>query len=372
MSKDHSRTADEGSVVTVDGRIDPVELGTTLTHEHLFVDIVDTHFEPPDSARERSIAREPVSLENLWYVRRNPGRHKDNMRLDDVDTAVDELARYRRHGGDAVVDVTPKNIGGDPTVVRAVARETGVTAVHGTAYYTRRSHTGHVDRSSVSELADEFVRDVREGIDGTDVRAGIVGEIGISGEIHEQEEKVLRAGARAARRTGAPLNVHPPGWEPDEHKGETYPSSRWGLDILDVVEEEGLPPERVVISHLDRPEFELDTLEYQREIADRGAFVEYDLWGAENYIDDAERGYPSDTQRIDAVTDLLADGYESHLLFSHNIAVKMLLTAYGGFGYSHVLENVVPMLRSAGVDRESIETILRDNPRRMLTFAEPN
>lgn len=256
---------DTGSIVSVEGRLPPEEFGVTLPHEHVFIDVTEEWYEPPESASERRLANEPVSLENLWYVRRHPLGNKDNGRLESESDAVAELTRYHRAGGDAVVDVTPKGIGADPERVGGVARETGLTFVHGTSYYTAATHPEHVSTATVDELADEFVADVREGIGDTDVRAGLIGEIGLSGRIEPTEERVLRAGARAVVRTGAPLSVHPPGRGDDEHRGGEYPSSRWELDVLDVVAEEGFPADHVVLCHQDRTP------------------VEYDLWGTERY-----------------------------------------------------------------------------------------
>lgn len=362
---------DADSIVTVDGAIAPGDLGVTLPHEHLFIDLWESWGTLPDSAYERSIAESPVAMEELWWVRRNAMSHRDNMRLDGFEAAVDELSRYHRAGGDAVVDVTPKNTGGDPRQVRAVARETGVTVVQGTAHYVGDVHPERVREGDIESIAAEFESDVREGIGDTGVRAGIVGEIGVTGHIHDGERKVLRAGARAARRTGAPLNVHPPGKTPESRKGNTYPSSKWGMDILDIVEEEGLPPERVVISHIDRTINE--DLEAQKALADRGAFVEYDRWGMERYLGqfDPPDSFPSDVQRGDRVCELIDAGHASKLLFSHDVCMKMQLTAYGGFGYEHVVANVLPMLADRGVSRETLTEIVEANPRRLLTFAEP-
>lgn len=360
---------DTGSVVTVDGRIDPTEMGVTLPHEHTFVDMVEAWFHPPESAVDRRLAREPVALDNLWYVRRHPQQHEDNMRIDDVDETVEEVTRAKRAGVETIVDVTPKCMGGDPERVRAVARETGLHYVHGTAYYTRAAHPSGIDDRDQAEIAAEFVDDVQNGIDGTDVRAGIIGEIGLSERIHEQEEKVLRAAATAALETGAQLTVHPPGRSPNAQQGRTYPTSRWGGDVLDIVGEIGLPPERVVICHMDRTLFE--DIEYQKELADRGAFIEYDLWGTEFYHEEYDDGYLSDAQRIDAVQELIDAGCGSNLLFSHDLCMKIQRTKYGGFGYAHLLENVIGMLEGRGIDRGVIDGILVDNPREMLTFAEP-
>jgi flagellin-like protein len=80
-------------------------------------------------------------------------------------------------GGDTVVDVTPKGVGADPAAVRGLARSTGLQFVHGTAYYVRSAHPDRVDDATVEDLESEFVSDVREGIDDTDVRAGVVGEM---------------------------------------------------------------------------------------------------------------------------------------------------------------------------------------------------
>lgn len=360
---------DTGSIVTVTGRIDPDELGVTMTHEHLFIDTVDSLYTEPDSAIHRRIAGEPMSLETLTYVRRNAMQHRDNMRLDSMAEAVEEVTQYARAGGDAIVDVTPKNAGEDPEAVRAVARETGVTLVHGAAHYVRPVHPDRIDHMSIDEIADEFVDDVESGIGDTDVRAGLIGEIGLSQRIHEAEEKVARAAARAARRTGAPVNFHPPGRTEHSQQDRTYPTSRWCLEILDMVEEEGLSPERVVMSHMDRTVFEDVT--YQRELADRGAYLEYDLWGMEASLDQYGDAYMSDFQRIEFVTDLLKDGYADRLLFSHDVYTKLQRTAYGGFGYAHVLEHIVPLLEKRGVSSETIEQILVENPRTMLTFVEP-
>jgi phosphotriesterase-related protein len=364
---------DEGKIVTVTGTIPPEDLGTTLAHEHVFIDLVGPWFEQPDSAYERKLAREPVSLENYWMIEKNQLSVKDNGRLESFDDAVDEVARFSRAGGSTIVDVTPKNVGGDPRRVRAVGRETDVQFVHGTGYYTQKAHPDHVGEATVEDLAEEFVDDVRTGIDDTRVRAGIIGELGVSGEIHDDEEKVLRAGARAALETGAPVTVHPTGRGTVGNKNQTYPSSRWGLDILDVLTEEGLSPSRVVMSHMDRDRFELtaESLEYQRELADRGAYLEYDLWGNEKYYTAQFDKKPSDPERVEAVVELVEDGYIDRLLFSHDVAFKDQLVTYGGFGYSHILEHVVPMLRMADLTPDQITTILTENPREVLTFAEP-
>lgn len=361
--------SDAGTVVTVDGPIDPETLGTTLAHEHTFTDLATPWFEPPDSAYERKLAKEPMRMDRRWYVDTHHFEHEDNLRLDSLSEAVEEFGAYHRAGGDAVVDVTPKNVGEDPERVRAVARETGLHFVHGTAYYVRTAHPEHVDETSPDELEAEFVADVTEGIDGTRVRAGVIGEIGLSGQIHETEETILRAAARAARRTGAPLSIHPPGRTPESQRDRTYPRSRWGLEVLDIVEDEGLAPDRVAMGHMDGTIYE--DLDYQHRLADRGAYVEYDLWGTEKYLERWNDGYPSDHWRVDAVRELIEAGHGDRLLFSHDIGSKSKRRTHGGHGYAHLLETVLPRLERTGVARETLDRIMVANPRRLLTFDEP-
>lgn len=363
-------TEDVDSIITVNGRIDPEDAGVTLVHEHTFTDFATPWFTEPNSAYERRLAQEPLTMDNLWYANRNHFGHEDNLRLESFDEAVEEYEHYYRAGGDTVVDVTPKNVGEDPKQVRGVARETGLQFVHGTAYYVESAHPENLESRSIESIVEEFVSDVREGIDDTNIRAGLIGEIGLSGHINETEKRVLRAGARAAIQTGAPLSIHPAGRTDESQRDRSYPRSRWGLQALDIIEDEGLSPERVAICHMDGTHYE--ELEYQFELANRGAYLEYDLWGTDKFFSNWNDGYPSDTWRIDAVCDLLEEGFAENLLFSHDIGSKTKQRRYGGHGYAHILEVVVPRLTSFGVSREDIDQILIDNPREWLTFVQPN
>lgn len=359
---------DQGSIITVDGRIDPDDLGVTLPHEHLFADWRDVKYDPPESAVERRIAEEPITLENLHYVKKHYFSNEDNLRLDSVTEAVEELERFQQAGGQSFVDVTPKNVGGDPARVRRVARSTGVNIVHGTAYYTRNAHPPGLKDRTVNDLTEEFVCDVRDGIGDTDVRAGIIGEIGLSGSIHDTEETVLRAAANAARKTGVALTIHPPGAVPESHGRGESPASKWGLEVLDIAEQEGLPPERVIIGHMDMS-YWYENLDFQRRIAERGAYVEYDIFGQKSYLykPTYQDAWPSDVQRAERVAELIADGYGDRILLSGDVFLKVHRSTYGGFGYAHVLENVVPILRGLDVDEAAIDRMLVENPRRVLT-----
>jgi phosphotriesterase-related protein len=366
---------DTGDVVTVDGRIDPEDLGVTLPHEHFSTWTDDADFDAPDEPAKAKLAREPMSLENYWYVRRNPSEHLENTRIHPMEHAVPEVERYHRSGGDTIVDVSSKGKERVPETARKVARATGVNVVRGTSYYTQDRHPDHVANRTVAELAEEFVGDVQEGIGDSDVRAGIIGEVGTSTNheeegIHSEEEKVVRASARAAAETGAALTIHPPSRWPEDRDPEK-PASMYGLHVVEMAEEEGLPPERVVIGHMDQSKYWLEDLSYQKELADRGAVVEYDLFGHTQFMDGYADTHPSDVDRALALTELIDAGYEEHLVMSHDIFMRHLLSRYGGFGYAHVIENIVPLLRDYGVSQDTIDQMLVETPKRLLTFDEP-
>ena len=206
---------------------------------------------------------------------------------------------------------------------------------------------------SVQELAAQIIREVEEGVDGTKIRCGIIGEIGTGWPIAPDEEKVLRAAARAQKTTGAPLNVHP------------APFERHGDRILDIVQEEGADLARVVLSHIDVCGYEPD---YAASLAERGCYVEFDTFGSEAYYDSTGEREPSDAVRVDSVAELARRGYLSQILISHDVTYKIQLKSFGGYGFDHVSRHVVPMLKRAGLNDGDVNAIMVENPMRMLGF----
>jgi phosphotriesterase-related protein len=207
------------------------------------------------------------------------------------------------------------------------------------------------------------VRELTEGIEGTPVLAGIIGEIGTSAAVHPVEEKVLGAAARAQEATGAAITLH------------LHPYARRGHDVLAVLESEGADPARVVMGHLDndlaQPGVRLEeAVAYHASLADRGCFIQYDCVGNDSYYPPSAYSeafwLPSDRERVEAILRLFDRGYERRLLLSHDICKKSQLTCYGGVGYAHVLRQFVEQLRNAGLDQEALDLLLVENPRRML------
>jgi phosphotriesterase-related protein len=349
------------AVMTVLGPIAGDQLGVTLMHEHLLID-VSYKWQQPIEVTARALAEQPITLANLGYLRRNIGAVKTNFRLDDVDTATTEALAFRRDGGGTIVDVSPVGIGRDPRALRAIAIQSGINVVTCTGYYLARSHPSAVAGMSIEALAEEMIAEIRDGIGQTGIRPGIIGEIGLGepmyvaghtgDEMHPDEEKVLRAAGRAQMATGLPLTLHIYNYRPN----------RLAHLAIDVLEAEGVALDRVVVGHLD---VRID-VEYAASVAARGAYAEFDTFGIEVYLDPTFSEFPRDTERIAALVELVERGHLERLLVSHDVCTKMQLLAYGGWGYGHLSRYIEPRMKKAGLTEAQIMTIRAFNPRRLL------
>ena len=344
-----------GQVQTVLGSIAPEAMGVTLPHEHLLIDF-KVMFVEPATASDKGRAWEPVGLANLGWVRRHFNSNLDNLRLTDETLAADEIRLFKHAGGSTVVDPTPRTLARDPLALARIARATGLNVVMGSGYYVHASHPPDMDGKSVDDLAREMIADVTTGVGDTGVRAGLLGEIGTTYPWTENERKVLRAAIAAQRETGAPLMIHP-GRHP-----------RMPMELAEFVQKEGGDVRRTIMCHIDRTIADVAAV---RDLAQTGIWLEYDLFGMEGayYPYNPSFDMPNDGGRMAHVLALMEAGHADRLLLSHDIAYKTSLVAYGGYGYHHLLVNVVPRLRAKGVDDAGIERLLVDNPRRAFAFA---
>lgn len=349
-------------ILTVQGPIEPEELGQTLFHEHIFVDMRE-HWTEPTTALGGALRDAPVTIDMLATLRRYPfSTTRDNLLLADERLAIEELGHFHRAGGSAVVDVTSIGLKRDPAALFRASRATGLHIVMGGGCYVERAHPDWVSEASVEELARTFADDIWRGAEGTRLRSGMIGEIGVSGfakgstvkegHMTAQEEKVLRAGGRAAVETGACVSVH------------VDLRSLGGYEVLDKLEDEGMDPNRVVLCHMD---FVEDPV-YHRDLAGRGAYLEFSSFGREYYYDGAGLSWGHDHAKLETVARLVDDGFAERILISQDVCMKMDLLAYGGNGYGHVSTTIVERMRRRSIDEDVLYTILVENPRRALTI----
>lgn len=353
--------------MTVLGPVDPADLGVVLPHEHLLTDVT-TYFTAPDDPEARRFAEtEPVGLQTLHLLRRNLFALRDNLLVTDLETAVVEASRFRALGGGTIVDVTLPDIGRDPAGLREIARRTGLHVVMGCGHYVWPAHPASLAAEPLESIEERLVAEIEHGVGDTGVRPGIIGEIGTWAPIHPVEEKVLRAAARAQRRTGLALSIH------------LHVTARAGHSVLDLLEEEGVDPARVVLGHLDICFGHLDAttaevLDYHLSLARRGPFLEYDTLGTEAVYNPGGGDVPPfwtpwDRTRAEGVAHLFAHGFGGQVVLSHDVFTKAQLVAYGGSGYGHLLRDFTTHLRTAGLGDAEIRQVLVENPRRLLVPA---
>src|SRR5581483_6637773 len=329
---------DAGKVITVRDAVDPGSLGITLMHEHLLSTIL-TWFNVSEERDLALVAREPVTYENARWFRQFPYVSRENSIQADWRLAATELRRFKLEGGRAFVDLTSIGLGRDVWGIRKIADDVGIAIIAGTGYYVAQTHPWDFPDKSVDLLTLEMIKDIHHGADGTDIRCGIIGELGMSDPVEPSEWKVLEAAAFAHRETGAAITIH----SMHEH--------RLGMAIIEKLVDHGVHPSRVVIGHLD---LALDDWGYMRAIAETGVFVEYDHFGRSG----APERIPTDEQRIVAIERILEEGLSHQLVISQDLGRPAHMARFGGCGYNHILTVIVPKLRARGVAQSDITRIL--------------
>ncbi len=308
--------ANTGRVMTVTGPIEPSNLGITLMHEHLYID--------------------------LYKI---SGRYDAAGMIDDDDLIADEVSLFKAEGGNSIVELTLPGIGRAPERLKAMSERTGVQIVMGSGWYREPYYPveDRIDRRTVDDIAADLIDEIENGWRDTGIKPGVIGEIGIDKNwVSAQEERVLRACARAQVETGLYLNTH-------AVRGG-------GLAQLDILEEEGADTSRVVIGHTDS----YPLLDYHLGIVDTGATVAFDNIGDPRM---------HEARVLSVLLGLLERGYEEQVVLSHDVCYDHSLTAYGGKGYVYLQREFIPQLLESGVGEEAIQTMTVENPRRLLTGA---
>ena len=334
-------------IQTVNGQISHESLGITLPHEHIILDYRCSWIEPP--AQYSHLAESKVTQELVGGIRYHAHNSKDNLILDDEDTAVEELMYFKQAGGNAVIELSSIGLSMDPLKLRRISTRTNLHIVAGCGYYRHLAHDPSVLKMKAEQMAEEIIEALQEGIDNTNVRAGIIGEVGTSSPLHPFERESLIASAKAQCQTGAAINVHPEILAYDH------------LNVLNILEDAGADLSRTVMSHMDEP----NDSDWNLKVAKRGVYVSFDTFGYDFPFDGIEK--PSDRDRVDCLISLLEAGYVDRILLSHDICYKMQQRKYGGPGYSHISNKILPLLKERGVSENEISTMLIENPTRLLT-----
>jgi predicted metal-dependent phosphotriesterase family hydrolase len=331
------------TVQSVTGPVGPDDLGITLPHEHVFINMSPT--EPRDGYM------------TVWEERKA------------------DIERFVAAGGRTILDVTngelsnhaapvyfdrdPAHAIQDPVTgsrsvanvlaTRAMAQETGVTVILGTGHYFERYFdVDWFDRTSTEQMARYLIADLEEEIPGTGVRAGFVGEVASDlPYITAREERSFRAAGRAAARTGVMVTTHAP----------TFPTAETQIDILT---QEGVDPSRIVIGHTDT----VKALQYSIDLLERGVYIEYDcMMAVKSGGAIAEHELQ---RRIDYLKALVDLGWAERILLSQDVSQRSHQHALGGPGLTFIFEELSDAAVAAGIDREVLELMWTENVRRVL------
>jgi phosphotriesterase-related protein len=333
-----------GKVLTVQGPIEPARLGATLMHEHIFIDFKAP---PPMLPLVTGISvLKPAGTATAGGTGAGTGI---GAGLTDYDESLAEVMEFKKAGGGSIVDVTNFGLTRDPAALLRVARASGLNVVMGAGWYQKALHPPDMTERTVDELTAIVVRDVTVGAQGTGIRSGIIGEVGVQGRpLVDNELKSVRASARAARLTGAPMTIH------------SFGTNEEMLTVLDIIAAEGVEMSRVVMGHMGSRD-----MAFLKQLFERGVYFEFD------YVGQAPLAPERDRQLADHIAAAIEAGYGERLLVAHDICTKPQLKKNGGGGYAYISTVILPALKARGIGDDQIRRLLVDNPRRVLTFVAP-
>jgi phosphotriesterase-related protein len=312
------------TVASVTGPLDTEELGVTLIHEHL-------------RFRDEGVAHQ-------W-----PHLYDEE---EEYAQAVQAAEAALAAGVKTIGEPTAMFGGRDAAFVKRVAAQTGVQVIACTGIYTYDHLPHFFENRDPDAMADCFVHDIEQGIQGTDVKAAFIKCAADEPGVTDQIEKVHRAAARASVRTGAPIMAH------------SRPARQTGLRQIEIFEEEGVEPSKVQIAHTG----DTDDLDYIEQILERGVFIGMDRYGLEFFL-------PMD-KRNATVLELLNRGYADRMFLSQDFcatidwfpqeAAEQMIAAGMVKDWSMTLlfEQVIPALRDGGMTDDQLRTMLEENPKR--------
>lgn len=306
------------TVRTVTGDIDSKEMGFTMAHEHVFMDLTGHG-----------------NADNEWSLY----RWKEQLEAAQI---------YAADGGGTLIDANPRTHDGrDVARMKVLSEQTGVKVVACTGFVKDTpgfTNCQDLVNKSEDEIYEDYVREITEGIDGTDIKAGWVKGASMYMYISPMQLKCMRAGARAARDTGVPMHTH-------------TEIGTYGLEQVEIIKSVGLDTEQFCCAHLDRnPDYW-----YHKKILDQGCYIIYDGPGKAKY-------YP-DSVRVDLLKRLCADGYGDKIMLCNDMGKKSHHTVYGyGPGWCWIKDKFIPRLLDEGFSEEQCHKFMYDNPQRFYSI----
>ena len=345
-----------GMAQTVLGPIPTNQLGITLMHEHLLLDL-ECYFDEPDTASEKKFIDAPLEFNLLGKYGARWSYNREGLHLHDIELAINEAKEFKFAGGSTIVDTTNIGIGRDPSGLAKIARSTGLNIIMGSGYYVPMSHPPDINEKTADQITDEIVKDITIGVNDTNIKSGIIGEIGNFFPMDSVQKTILIGAAQASMETGAPISIHPGN------------DDRSPYEIVKLLNKEGVPESKIIIGHLSIA-FEKRAL--LKDLAETGCFLEYDHFGSFEDSSSEYRGISdlikNDTSQIEIIEFLFANGFGDQVLIAHDVCYKPHYKQYGGKGFDYIITGIIPRLRKHGFSNKDINTMLVDNPSKAVAF----
>ena len=318
-------------IQTTTGTATPAELGRTLMHEHVLVGFPGWELDAraPKFKRAEAMAR-----------------------------AVDQMHELQGHGVGTFVDPCPMDLGRDVEFLAELSQKSGMRIICTTgAYFEAEGNTYTFRNLPVEEITAIYVQEIEEGINGTPIKAGAVKIATGANQVSEYERKLVIAAARAAKITGVPLISH-------------TQNATCGHDQIDMVTGEGCCAGQLLVGHSDGT----TDFEYQKSLAERGAYVGFDRFGISLF--------QPDEVRVQNILKLKEAGHLERVIMSHDSIIcwlgrpvpyansfEQMLEMLPDWRNTHIFRKVIPQLKAGGMTDQEIDTILVDNPARLFSAA---
>jgi phosphotriesterase-related protein len=311
----------EPMVETMTGPIKTADLGFVLMHEHIVV-------------RSDGLAK---NFPHIWDP--EPVQKR----------ALELLTALKAKGVDTLVDLTVYGLGRDIPFLLPIVQKSGLQVIVATGIYTFNELPTYFRNRNEDQIADLFIRDIEEGIQGTQVKPAIFKCATDAPGITPGVEKVLRAVARAHLRTGLPISTH------------THAASYRGLEQQEIFTSEGVDLGRVIIGHSG----DSDDLNYLTKLLERGSYIGMDRFALDAYL--------PEEKRIDTLARLCRMGWAEKMILSHDAMayfdvydMEAMAIERPKWHYLHIVEDIIPKLLKAGVAEEQIDCMTKKNPRRIF------
>jgi len=361
-------------IQTVQGRIDPADLGVTSMHEHILYDgtiyrqrFVDMCVLP---TQQESLVKadDKVTLENVYFHRQNFNMTWDGVSMDDEEVMTAEVADFKASGGSAMIEVSAPGLRSNLPGIKRISEKTGVHVIATTGLYSEDCWPEKFRSMSTGEYKRYMLDEIENGIEDTSIKPGHI-KLAAEGSPSEQEVKMLRAIAEVSGEAGLSVSLH-------HGPMMTLDSIR---KMMDIVVDAGIDPGRTIMCHMQNsllgadlktlvqdPDSRLLNLDFNKEVMYRGFIAGHDCFGQDYKLDSFGWHPAVEWQMLAAIYDLCQAGYAGQITMATDTYLKILTRRFGGGGYAHLTSSVLPNLEKVGVSTDDLYQMTVTNPARIL------